>query len=130
MLCLGPHDYLTELHLKHTLCKENDSRLLISPFVLVHMLCVLSNYKLGNMTQCLETVTELQGLLQYDDERYVDLQSRDISWQILGICQQIVGNLKGALLSFKESLRQRSYHETKIAAETRIGLVLQQLKNM
>lgn len=49
MLCFGFYDYLIELYLEYILCKGNDLRLFIFLFVLVYMLCVLLNYKLGNM---------------------------------------------------------------------------------
>lgn len=56
------------------------------------------------------------------------LDMRNISWQILGISQHIVGDLHGALQSYRESLRQKPRHRTKNATEIRIGLVLQQLR--
>lgn len=49
MLCFGFYDYLIELYLEYILCKGNNLRLFIFLFVLVYMLCVLLNYKLGNM---------------------------------------------------------------------------------
>jgi hypothetical protein len=87
---------------------------------------VLSHYRLGNRSQYLQSLTDLQTLLLYDDGRYVALKLRDLSWQILGICQHVVGDLHGALHSYQESLRQQ-YHKIQTATENRIMLVERQL---
>ncbi|XP_062598248.1 uncharacterized protein LOC134259669 [Saccostrea cucullata] len=89
-------------------------------FVLVEMLSVLSNYRLGNRSQYLQSLTDLHTLLLYDDGRYVPPIHRDISWQILGICQQVVGDLDGALQSYQESLKQEPRHEIQRATHARI----------
>lgn len=80
------------------------------------------------MSRCLQSLTDLRTLLLYDHGMYVPLDMRDISWQILGICQHVAGDLHGALQSFRESLRQKPRHRIQKATETRIGLVLQQLR--
>ncbi|XP_062588849.1 uncharacterized protein LOC134250500 [Saccostrea cucullata] len=100
----------------------------VSPFVIVEMLSVLSHYRLGNRSQCLQSLTDLQTLLIYDDGTYVPLQERDLSWQILGICQQVVGDLHGALQSYEESLKQEPFHRIKEATDFRIKCVKQQLQ--
>ncbi|XP_061165716.1 uncharacterized protein LOC133174632 [Saccostrea echinata] len=46
--------------------------------------------RLGNKYQCLQSLKDLQKLLLYDDGTYVPLKFRDISWQILGICQHML----------------------------------------
>jgi hypothetical protein len=99
--------YIDELMLEQEVSKQNGEPLLhISPFVMTEMLLVLSHYRLGNRSQYLQSLTDLQTLLLYDDGRYVPLDFRDLSWQILGTCQHVVGDLHGALHSYQESLRQ------------------------
>jgi hypothetical protein len=93
--------YIDELLLEQEVIKQNGiPNLHISPFVMTEMLLVLSHYRLGNRSQYLQSLTDLQTLLLYDDGRYVPLDIRDLSWQILGICQHVVGELHGALHSY------------------------------
>jgi hypothetical protein len=80
------------------------------------------------MSQSLQSLTDLQTLLLYDEDIYVRLHHRDISWQILGICQQVVGDLNGALHSYQESLRQEHYHKIQRATENRLLFVQRQLQ--
>ncbi|XP_062613010.1 uncharacterized protein LOC134274796 [Saccostrea cucullata] len=100
----------------------------LPPFVMVEMLSVLSHYRLGNRSQCLQSLTDLQTLLLYDDGRYVPFYTRDLSWQILGICQHVVGDLHGALRSYEESLRQEPFQGIKEATYFRTECVKQQLQ--
>ncbi|XP_061165698.1 uncharacterized protein LOC133174614 [Saccostrea echinata] len=100
----------------------------LSPFLTVEMLSVLSHYRLSNRSQYLQSLTDLQTLLLYDDDgTYVPLHFRDLSWQVLGICQQVVGDLQGALQSYEESLRQEPIHKIQEATHTRIRCVKRQL---
>ncbi|XP_052704680.1 uncharacterized protein LOC128180596 [Crassostrea angulata] len=93
----------------------------------VHMLSVLCNYRLGNRSQCLQSLTDLQTMLLYDVGEYVPFYTRDISWQILGICQHVVGDLHGALQSYQQSWRQEPYQKIQNAISYRSALVLNQL---
>jgi hypothetical protein len=94
--------------------------------VLTEMLSVLCHYRLGNRPQYLQSLTDLQTLLVYDDGRYVPLILRDLSWQILGICQHVVGDLHGAFQSYRESLRQEPYHKIQKATKARIQYLSRQ----
>lgn len=55
-------------------------------------------------------LNNLQALVQHDQS--------DISWAILGICQQIQGDIQAALFSFQQSLRENSlckiHHATRL----------------
>ncbi|XP_056016767.1 uncharacterized protein LOC130053478 [Ostrea edulis] len=96
--------FIVELRLEQEVCKMNEiPTLYLSPFVTVHMLSVLCHYRLGNRSQYLQALTDLHTLLLYDDGRYVPLNHRDFAWQILGICQHVVGDLHGAFQSYQES---------------------------
>ncbi|XP_061179624.1 uncharacterized protein LOC133188268 [Saccostrea echinata] len=121
--CIG------ELCLEQNVSQRNGRYLLsLSPFFMVEMLSVLSHYRLGNRSQCLQSLTDLQTMLLYDNGKYVPLLLRDISWQVLGICQHVVGDLHGALQSYEESLRQEPFNKIKEATDCRIGCVNQQLQ--
>ncbi|XP_056015570.1 uncharacterized protein LOC125674082 [Ostrea edulis] len=118
---------IKELILEQEVSKQNGTLvLIISPFVLTDMLSVLCNYRLSNISQYLQSLTDLQTLLISDDGRYVPLHIRDLSWQILGICQHVVGDLHGALQSYQESLRQRPSHTIQKATEARIQYISRQ----
>ena len=43
---------------------------------------------------------DLQVLVHHDQDVFVNAHLRDISWEILGICQQTVGNHQAALYSY------------------------------
>ncbi|XP_062588848.1 uncharacterized protein LOC134250499 [Saccostrea cucullata] len=123
--------FIEELCLEQYVSQQSgEAFLIVSPFVMVEMLSVLSHYRLGNRTQCLQSLTDLQTLLLYDDWTYVPLTCsfKDICWQILGISQHIVGDLHGALRSYEESLRQIPDHKIKEATVFRIECVKQQLQ--
>ncbi|XP_048744867.2 uncharacterized protein LOC125657948 [Ostrea edulis] len=120
--------YIQELILEQEVSKQNDERtLFISPFVLTDMLLVLSHYRLGDISQCLQSLTDLHTLLLRDDGRYVRLCLRGLSWQILGICQHVVGDLHGALHSYQESLGLEQFNNIQTATENRIVFVERQL---
>jgi hypothetical protein len=120
----GEFAYIEELRLEQEVRRGNEMyHLHLSPFVTVHMLSVLCHYRLGNRSQYLQALTDLHTLLLYDDGRCVPLHQRDLSWQILGICQHVVGDLNGALQSFHESLTEESYNKIQTATEYRISLV-------
>jgi hypothetical protein len=124
--------YIDELMLEQNARAEIGEQFLsISPFVLTDMLLVLSHFRFGNRSQHLQSMTDLQTLLLYHDGRYVPSYTRDLSWQILGICQQVVGDLNGALQTYHGLLRRNSFTEIQKATEKRISTVERQLhRNM
>lgn len=125
ILFLGKIAYLKEMHLESRFCKQ--ASLFIPPFVMLHMLFVLLNHKLRKRSKCQPSLTKLQRLLHQDDGRNIPLEYRDISWQILGICQYVVGDLHEAVQSYKQSMRQTEYHKIKDASLYRIAFSLNRL---
>lgn len=95
--------FIPELYLVY---EENKKRLLIPAQVLLYMLSVLSYHRLGYTFKCLQSLEDLRTFLLYDNKELMA-----ISWRILGICQHVVGDLHGALLSYQESLRQKKFGE-------------------
>jgi hypothetical protein len=121
--------YIEELRLEQEVCYMNGiDYLFLSPFVTMYMLSVLCHYRLGNRSQYLQALRDLHILLLYDDGRYVRLPNRDMAWQILGICQHVVGDLHGALQSYHESLRHEPWDKIQTATEYRIDLANKQLE--
>lgn len=125
ILFLGTIAFLKEMLLESLICKQTS--LFIPPIVMLHMLFVLSNHKLHKRSKCQLSLTNLQRLLLQDDGRNVPLEYRDISWQILGICQYVVGDLHEAVQSYKQSMREKEYHKIQDAAKYRIAFSLNRL---
>ena len=94
--------------------------LFISPFVMLHMLFVLTHHRLRDTVRSQQYLQDLHTLMLYDDGTHVIAEHRDISWQILGICQQTCGDYVGALNSFQCSLQQVPFHAIQRATILRI----------
>ncbi|XP_078337005.1 uncharacterized protein LOC144626588 [Crassostrea virginica] len=94
--------------------------LLIPPLVMLHMLFVLNHHRLGDTVRSQQSLQDLHTLMLYDDGTYVPGELRDISWQILGICQQTCGDYMGALNSFQCSLKQYPFSAIQKATMFRI----------
>ncbi|XP_052708195.1 uncharacterized protein LOC128183280 [Crassostrea angulata] len=90
--------------------------LYIPPLVLLYMLEFLCSRHVDTM-RAQRALDDLQVLVHHDQDQLVPVRLRDISWEILGICQQISGNLQAALYSYQQSLRQ--YPQNKIQTATR-----------
>ncbi|XP_062613755.1 uncharacterized protein LOC134275489 [Saccostrea cucullata] len=125
--------YISELIPEQQSALQNHFLLLIvPPFILLHMLEIVC-YRHVDTVRVQTALDDLQNLVHYDQGQYIPLrhrhssyirliplQYRDISWQILGICQQVTGNLQAALYSYQQSLRQEPTHKIQTATEMRI----------
>ncbi|XP_078340080.1 uncharacterized protein LOC111111374 [Crassostrea virginica] len=99
--------------------KNNNLALDIPLFVLLHFIEFLC-YRHIDTTLGQTALEELQFLVHHDQGQYVYYLSRDISWQILGICQQMTGNLQAALYSYQLSLTQYPLSKIHDATQMRI----------
>lgn len=102
----------------------------IPPFMLVPMLCVLCSFRLGDMSNCQQSLTYLQTLLLYGDRTYVAL---DIWETFLGSNLGSVSSLCRTTMgcySLIENIYDQKKNRRRVqkATETRIGLALQQLR--
>ena len=80
--------------------------LFIPPLVMLRMLFVLNHHRLGDTVRSQQSLQDLHTLMLYDDGTHVPQDLGDISWEILGICQETCGDNVGALNSFTCSLQQ------------------------
>ncbi|XP_065943974.1 uncharacterized protein [Magallana gigas] len=96
------------------------SILSIPPHVLLHMLEFLSSRHVDTM-RAKTALDDLQVLVHHDQGLYICYEDRDISWEILGICQQMAGNLQAALYSYQQSLRQEPSNAIQTASTQRIN---------
>nr|XP_022317032.1 uncharacterized protein LOC111120514 [Crassostrea virginica] len=99
--------------------QNNSSGLFIPLFVVLHFVEFLC-YRHIDTTLAQTALEELQVLVHYDQGLYVNHLSRDISWEILGICHKMTGNLQAALHSFQHSLTQFPFHKIQSATQMRI----------
>ncbi|XP_052700095.1 uncharacterized protein LOC128177424 [Crassostrea angulata] len=118
--------YINELIPEQQSALQNKSHKLVIPvFVMLHFLEFLC-YRHIDTALSLAALDELQVLVHHDQGRYVCDISRDISWEILGICQQMTGNLQAALYSYKQSLdTQYPLHQIHTSTQRRIQDIVQ-----
>ena len=84
---------------------NHQESLYIPPYILLHMLEFLCCRHIDCM-RAQAALDDLQVLVHHDRGVFVPVHLRDISWEILGICQQMTGNHQAALYSYRQSLRQ------------------------
>ncbi|XP_022305606.2 uncharacterized protein LOC111112416 [Crassostrea virginica] len=112
--------YINELTLEQQSALQNYSAQLCIPlFVLLHFVEFLC-YKHNDTRLSRTALEELQVLVHHDQGLYVHHLFRDISWEILGICQQKTGNLQAALYSFQQSITQFPVNKIQNATQMRI----------
>nr|XP_022305145.1 uncharacterized protein LOC111112111 [Crassostrea virginica] len=112
--------YINELRPEQQSALQNSKSALDIPlFVLLHFVEFLC-YRHIDTTLAQTALEELQVLVHHDQGLYVHDLRRDISWEILGICQQMTGNLQAALYSYQQSLTQYPLHKIQTATHTRI----------
>nr|XP_022302106.1 uncharacterized protein LOC111110065 [Crassostrea virginica] len=113
--------YINELTPEQQSTLKNNNKILDIPlFVLLHLVEFLC-YRHIDTTLAQTALEELQVLVHHDQRLHIlhDL-FRDISWEILGICQQMTGNLQAALYSYQRSLTQYPAHKIHNATQMRI----------
>nr|XP_034327868.1 uncharacterized protein LOC105321624 [Crassostrea gigas] len=117
--------YISELIPEQQSALQNREYTLCIPvFVMLHFLEFLC-YRHIDTTLSQAALDELQVLVHHDQGLYIRDLCSDISWEILGICQQITGNLQAALYSYKQSLAQYPYHNIQTATHRKIHDVVQ-----
>nr|XP_022308593.1 uncharacterized protein LOC111114539 [Crassostrea virginica]XP_022308594.1 uncharacterized protein LOC111114539 [Crassostrea virginica] len=112
--------YINELTSEQQSALENQrASLLIPPFVLLHMLEFLCCRHVNQM-RAQAALDDLQVVVHHDQGVLIPEPYRDISWEILGICQQMTGNHQAALYSYHQSLTQYPSHKIHNATRNRI----------
>ncbi|XP_062599111.1 uncharacterized protein LOC134260584 [Saccostrea cucullata] len=116
------YSYLDELMFEQEISNNNGIAILHIPILMMlHTLFILNHHRLGDTVRSQQSLQDLHTLLLYDDGIYVPHLYRDISWQILGICQQICGDYSGSLQSFRYSSQQIPLHKLQEATKFRIS---------
>jgi hypothetical protein len=120
------YSYTDELSLEQRVSYMNGCpELIIPPLVMLHMLSVLNHHRLRHTLESHQALQNLQTLLLSGDGVEVPVDLRDISYQILGICQNVCGDYVGALNSYQYSLHQYPKHKIQQASIYRIQTLVQ-----
>ena len=96
--------YINELTLEQQISLKQKKYVLRLPvFVVLYMLEFLC-YKHVNLSKVHSALDDLDVLVHYDNGSLVLPCVIDISWEILGICQQMTRNNRAALYSYQKAL--------------------------
>ncbi|XP_062606317.1 uncharacterized protein LOC134268135 [Saccostrea cucullata] len=102
--------------------------LILPLYPLLHMLEFLC-CRHSDVTRAQTSLQELELLLHNDEGELVSPEFRGTAWQILGICQQVSGNLHAALHSYKRALSEIPFNQIRDITMIRIMIVLYKLMN-
>ena len=112
--------YIHELILEQQSALQNNTLVLYIPmFVVIHFVEFLCYRHIDN-TLAQTALEKLQVLVHHDHGVYVRDLYKDISWEILGICQQMTGNSQAALFSYQQSRTQYPWSKIQDATKMRI----------
>ncbi|XP_052687364.1 uncharacterized protein LOC128166285 [Crassostrea angulata] len=96
--------FISEIIPEQQSVRQNKGGALYIPvFVMLHFLEFLC-YRHIDTALSQAALDELQVLVHHNQGLYTRDMRRGISWEILGICQQITGDLQAALYSYQQSL--------------------------
>lgn len=119
----NPIFYIDELFTEQEHSRKNHwSTIFIPPFVLLLMLEFLC-YRHVDTQRAQHALDELFDLMHSNQDSYLTSVFQDISWQILGICQEMAGNLKVALYAYMNSLEEPIVNRIRSATLQRIQSV-------
>ncbi|KAK3086993.1 hypothetical protein FSP39_000111 [Pinctada imbricata] len=76
----------------------------IPPLVFLDFLLILSYTRNNKNHRRYDILDELHTLLYHDDGHHIKITHKAISWEILGICQQLCGDRHGAYTSYLHAL--------------------------
>ena len=116
--------YINELQPEQQSSSQNSRFFLNIPlFIFLHMLEFLC-YRHVDPKAAQEALGDLQVLVQHDQGVLVNRVLKDISWEILGICQHVEGKHQAALYSFVQSLKQNPLHNIHSVTILRILIMI------
>jgi hypothetical protein len=109
-----------EFELEHGVAvKNNVYSLEIPPRVMLHTLEIFCYNRIDPVKRQ-EALHQLYFLVHFDKEKHVPKNLRDISFELLGICQEMCGDYEGSLNSLYKVLDCDDTHKIREASHTRI----------
>lgn len=117
------HTVFCELDIELDLLKKPRLReCLIISFVFMEFLVFLCHYRLKS--PCADqSLQRLNSLVCRDSGRYIVRYTRDIAWDIVGICHHLLGNLEQAIFAYRLSLEEINFNCINDAVKKRLALL-------
>ncbi|KAK3085612.1 hypothetical protein FSP39_006085 [Pinctada imbricata] len=94
--------------------------LYIPPLVFINFLLILCYTRIGDSHRRFDILEDLLILFYHDNEHHIHISDKAISWEILGICQQICGDNQAAFQSYINALDEK-FNYFKEATKVRIN---------
>ena len=115
---------IPELKLEHQAgVNHSTDGITIPPLVFTDFMSFLCYHHMEIVHQTQSMLQELSILVHHDDDYHISKRDRAISWQILGICQAMCGDHKGAYQSYCYAIPQK-WCPVKSASLMRISVII------
>ena len=115
---------IQELTLEHQAANRHLLDLIVvPPLVFTNFMSFLCYQHMGMFQEAQSLLQEISILVQYDDEYHIYKRDRAISWQMLGICQEMSGDHHGAFRAYCNTLQQK-YCYIQFAPLARISVII------
>ena len=115
---------IPELTLEHEAADNHSvDGIPIPPLVFTDFMCFLCYHHMRIVHKVQSMLQELLILVQYDNDYHISGRDCAISWQILGICQEMSGDHQGAYQSYCKAIQQKWCH-IKSASLMRISVII------
>ena len=107
----------------------SNTRFVLVPVAIPLIICALflqylCQRRLGCQREADEALQELSFLVQHDDGKHIGDLEYGISWEILGICQQMNGDIWEACQSYLAALQKVDDVKRTVASCIRLGTIL------
>ena len=122
---LGINSDLSELALEHQESAKQIGTdfIVFPPLIISNFLLFLSQFHMRYHDKANEALSDLLIIVHYNDGHHIHDLAKAISWEILGICQEMMGDYQGAYQSYTTALQQ-PYNYFKAATEIRLQSLL------
>ena len=115
------------LELEETAKQIGGDLIALPPIILSNVLLFLSNYHLRYHGKSDEALLDLFAVVHYDDRHHIYEPMKAMSWELLGICQEMMRDYQGAYQSYTTALQQ-PYNFFRGATLTRMLFILYKLQ--
>ena len=104
---------IPELTLEHQAATNHSTdQIAVPPLVFINYMCILCYHHMVMVHEAQSVLQELSILIQYDNGYHIPESCEAISWQMLGICQEMSGYYKGAYQAYCNAIQQKVVQNT------------------
>ena len=115
---------IRELTLEHQAAANHSvDGIVVPPLVFTNFMYFLCYHHMGMVNKAQSMLQELSILVQYDDVYHIEPRDKAISWQMLGICQEMSGDHQGAYGLYRNAMKQK-WCPIKYASCMRISVLI------